>query len=64
MALSEDLTLCGEVMVLRDFVRVVGKQGKASQFSGGLGSLTPDEEAWLDSIQEALDARTAARGAR
>lgn len=38
-------------------MHVFHKQGQASQFSGGKGSLTDDEEKYLEAIQEMVDQR-------
>lgn len=58
MVMREDLDLFEEIRSLRQFTRVFHKQGKASEYSGGMGSLTPDEEKYLEAIQDAVDAQT------
>jgi len=57
MALEQDVRLYRQIASMRHFIRVFRKQGTASEYSGGRGDLTEDEEAYLEAIQSALDAR-------
>ena len=55
--MDEDIELLRGIQRMRQFVQTFHKQGKATAYSGGVGNLTPDEEKYLDAIQEAVDAK-------
>ena len=55
--MDEDIELLRGIQRIRYFVQTFHKQGKATAYSGGTGSLTRDEEKYLDAIQEAVDAK-------